>query len=70
MDHCLYLDGDNINNYIVVPDKAMGAEVSRARDRIRSPEGRLTPEEHRIIQEILRKEYSNEPEKLPPITAF
>lgn len=45
MDHQTMIDGDNLNNYIVVPDAEAGPEVAAARARLRAPGGDLTPDE-------------------------
>jgi len=53
MDHSTILDGDNLNNYIVVPDVDLGPEVSAARARIRAPGGLLRDDELSIIRKRL-----------------
>ena len=53
VDHLTLVDGENLNNYLIVPDEEMGAEVAAARRRIRSPGGDLTDEEAGIIREKL-----------------
>lgn len=50
LDHLTMVDGDNLNNYLVVPDAEAGAEVAAARARLRAPGGDLTPEEAATIR--------------------
>jgi Glycogen recognition site of AMP-activated protein kinase/Dual specificity phosphatase, catalytic domain len=55
MDHLTMVDGDNLNNYIIVPDEDLGEEVAAARRRLRAPGGDLTAEEAEIIKNKLKK---------------
>lgn len=52
-DHMTIMDGENLNNYIIVPDEDLGEEVAQARQRIRSPGGELTQDEYTIIRRKL-----------------
>jgi len=49
-DHLTTVDGDNVNNLIVVPDEDLGPEVAAARARIRAPGGELTQGEYEAIR--------------------
>lgn len=51
MNHLTMVDGDNLNNYIIVPDEDLGEEVAAARRRLRAPGGNLTAAEAEIIKE-------------------
>ena len=52
MDHMTTIDGDNVNNMLVVPDANLGARAAAARHRIRDG-GDLTDDERAQIREIL-----------------
>ena len=53
LDHLTMVDGDNLNNYIIVPDADMGKEAAAARRRIRSADGDLTGDERETIRKAL-----------------
>lgn len=55
MDHMTMIDGDNLNNYIIVPDEDLGPEVAAARRRLRAPGGDLTSEEALRIKSKLEE---------------
>ena len=52
LDHLTTVDGDNVNNLLIVPDADLGPEASRARNRIRHG-GDLTAEERDKIMQML-----------------
>jgi hypothetical protein len=54
MDHLLKMNGDNLNNFITVPDEDLGQEVEEARARLRSPDGDLTLQEREVIMQKLQ----------------
>lgn len=54
VDHMTCIDGDNLNNKLVVPDADLGPDVAVSRARLRSPDGDLTPTEREKLVEILR----------------
>jgi len=53
LNHLTMVDGDNLNNYIIVPDEDLGEEVAAARRRIRAPGGNLTAAESQTIKKKL-----------------
>lgn len=54
MDHLLKMNGDNLNNFLVVPEDDLGEEVYEARNRLRSANGDLKPQERKIILDKLK----------------
>ena len=48
------VDGDNVNNLLIVPDADLGPEASRARDRIRQGGDLTTEERDKILQMLLQ----------------
>lgn len=55
MDHLLKMNGDNLNNFLVVPEDDLGEEVYEARNRLRSANGDLKPQERKIILDKLKE---------------
>lgn len=58
MDHMTTIDGDNVNNMLVVPDAELGAEAAHARHRIRTG-GDLTDQERARVRDILMRMNTN-----------
>lgn len=58
MDHMTTIDGENVNNMLIVPDAELGAEAAAARHRIRNG-GDLTDDERAQIRKILMKMDAN-----------
>lgn len=52
MDHLTMVDGDNVNNVLIVPEYNQGPDDAATRQRIRSG-GDLLPEEREKIQKML-----------------
>lgn len=52
MDHMTMVDGNNVNNLLIVPDADLSREETEARQRIRNG-GDLTADERAKIQDIL-----------------
>lgn len=52
MDHLTMMDGDNVNNVLIVPEHNQSPDDAAIRQRIRGG-GDLLPEEREKIQKIL-----------------